>query len=41
MKDLVSDADDTDNSLPNYEANVVKLAPLGSGSPDSLSLIHI
>ena len=36
MKDLVSDADDTDNSLPNYEANVVKLAPLGSGSPDSL-----
>ena len=36
MKNLVSDADDTDNSLPNYEANVVKLAPLGSGSPDSL-----
>ena len=36
MKNLVSDADDTNNSLPNYEANVVKLAPLGSGSPDSL-----
>ena len=36
MENLVSDAADTNNSLPNCESNVVKLAPLGSGSPDSL-----
>ena len=36
MKNLVSDADNTDNRLPNSNANVVKLAPLGSESPYSL-----
>ena len=36
MKNLVSDADDINNSLPSHKVNVVKLAPLGSGSPDSL-----
>ena len=36
MKNLVSDAENTDNRLPNNNANVVKLAPLGSESPYSL-----
>ena len=36
MKNLVSDADNTDSNIPNFNTNVVKLAPLGSGSPDSL-----
>ncbi len=36
MKNLVSDAENTDNRLPNNNANVVKLAPLRSESPYSL-----
>ena len=36
MKNLVSNAENSDNRLPNNNANVVKLAPLGSESPYSL-----
>ena len=36
MKNLVGDADHTDNSRLRNDTNILKLAPLGSESPDNL-----